>query len=124
MSEQFGAFHVKQFGSAEAMHAELRANYRDAAERYLPEHMQRKGGPPVELAPAGDAWHAAAAEGLLDIYARDGVHQAKPGAYLNGLVLFSTLYRRSAAGARDWEIEPGLARKLRILADRATGYPR
>ncbi len=93
------ALYASTFDSPAQMQAELRFHYRDAAERYIPMFATAARASDVRVAPAGDAWEVQLASGEPPrLHASDDYHASAAGAYLNALVIYSTIYRRRADG--------------------------
>lgn len=112
----------RTFADPAEMQAQLRFHYTDAAERHIPAHAAAPVEPPVVVAPAGDAWEAHLAEpGALRLHGDDDYHAAPTGQYLNGLVIYSTIYDRAVAGRTPWNVAPADAARLQDTVDRLTG---
>lgn len=110
------------FANPAEMQAQLRFHYNDAADRSIPEHAEAPVDPPVVVAPAGDAWEAHLAEpDALRLHGDDDYHADRTGQYLNGLVIYSTIYDRAVAGLTPWRIEAGAAARLQATVDGMTG---
>lgn len=111
------------FDDPEQMQSQLREHYYDCAERYIPENAIEPVQPAVEVAPVGDAWEAHLAEqDPLRLHADDDYHAGPRGQYLNGLVIYGTIYRRATAGRSSWEVGADHAARLQQSADHTTGY--
>lgn len=116
------AIYPDRFANPAEMQSQLRFHYGDAAHRYMPEHAMAPVEPPVIVAPAGDAWEAHLAEpDALRLHADDDYHAAPTGQYLNGLVIYSTIYDRAVVGLTPWRIAPAEAARLQATVDRLTG---
>lgn len=120
-SEKLGRFP----GLGPVMHAEVRREYRDAVENWLPAHLPASSAPPVELAPIGDVWERVRKEApQIRLYRPDGVHQNGNGAYVNALTVFGTLMHRSVRGlVPGKDMSPATAATLQTFVDEtlATG---
>ena len=111
------------FGSPAQMQAQLRRNYLDAAERYVPRFASVAPGDRVEVAPVGDAWELQLGRNPdLRLHAPDDYHASALGQYLSAAVLFSTLFDHSASGLPSMGISPRVARSLQASADAVTGH--
>jgi len=110
------------FESPAQMQAELRFHYYDAAERYIPAFATSARPDDVRVAPAGDAWEIQLAAGEPPrLHASDDYHASAAGAYLNALVLYSTIYHRRADGLVPLgAIDEATASLLQESADLAT----
>ena len=109
------------FESPAQMQAELRFHYRDAAERYIPAFARSARASDVRVAPAGDAWEHRLARGEPPrLHASDDYHASDAGAYLNALVIYSTIYRRRADGLIPIRVDEATAALLQASADAVT----
>jgi len=110
------------FESPAQMQAELRFHYRDAAEHYIPMFATAARATDVRVAPAGDAWELQLAGGEPPrLHASDDYHASAAGAYLNALVIYSTLYHRRADGLIPLGVDEATASELQASADAVTG---
>ncbi|MEM9070039.1 MAG: hypothetical protein AAGE52_16145 [Myxococcota bacterium] len=108
------------FESPTEMQAQLRFHYFDAADRYIP--MFSMFEPAVEVAPAGDAWEFQLMMGEPpQLHASDDWHAGPAGQYLNALVIYSTIYGRSASGLAPLGVDAFTAGLLQDAADAVTG---
>lgn len=105
------------------MQAELRFHYADAAESYIPMFSAAARPNDVRVAPAGDAWEVQLAGGEPPVlHAADDYHASAAGAYLNALVIYSTIYRRAADGLVPLRgLDEAVALELQASADAVTG---
>ena len=105
------------------MQAELRFHYNDAADNYIPMFSAAARSSDVRVAPAGDAWEIQLAGGEPPVlHADDDYHAGAAGAYLNALVIYSTIYRRAADGLIPLRgVEDTVAAQLQASANAATG---
>jgi len=105
------------------MQAQLRTHYFDAAERYIP--LNARLPVDVTVAPAGDAWEYQLAMGEPPrLHGGDDYHANDAGAYLNALVIYSTIYGRRALGQSPLRIDADVAAQLQSSADAITGETR
>lgn len=111
------------FSDPAQMQAELRFHYRDAAERYIPAFSAAARPSDVRVAPAGDAWEVQLAGGEPPVlHASDDYHASAAGAYLNALVIYSTIYGRRADGLVPLRgLDEAVALELQASADAVTG---
>ncbi len=111
-----------RFANPTEMQAQLRFHYNDAAERYIPANAAAAVEPPVGVAPAGDAWEAHLAEpDARRLHGDDDYHAGVNGQYLNGLVIYSTIYDRAVVGSTPWRADAGDAARLQATVDGLTG---
>ncbi len=105
------------------MQAELRFHYNDAADRYIPMFSAAARPSDVRVAPAGDAWELQLAGGEPPrLHASDDYHASAAGAYLNALVIYSTIYRRAADGLIPLRgLDEATAAQLQASANMASG---
>lgn len=104
------------------MQAQLRFHYADAAERAIPAASSVAHGVDITVAPCGDAWETQLAGGEPPkLHGGDDYHAGSAGAYLNALVLFSTIYDVRSAGLPPIGISLNVARELQVSADATTG---
>lgn len=116
------ALYDSTFDDPAHMQAELRFHYRDAAERYIPTFATAARASDVRVAPAGDAWELQLATGEMPrLHASDDYHASAAGAYLNALVIYSTIYGRRADGLVPLtSLDEATALALQQSADAAT----
>ncbi len=111
------------FADPADMQAQLRTHYFDAAENYIPLHATMPVD--VAVAPAGDAWAFQLAMGEPPrLHDSDDYHAGANGAYLNALVIYSTIYRRRALGQTPLRVDADIAAQLQVSADAITGETR
>ena len=105
------------------MQAQLRLHYFDAAESWIPEHAGEPVVPEVAVAPVGDVWeqHLQGGEPLRLHYSDDW-HAGTNGRYLNGLVIYATIYERAVTGLTAWELSAQDATRLQQTTDSYTAY--
>lgn len=112
----------KYYATRTAMHEQLVANYRDAATKYIPTHSAAERKTDLLVAPAGEAWQKNYLEKGVNLHAPDKYHPNNLGAYLNALVLYSTIFDRSTLGLTPLNgVSYAEAAKLQKLADSITG---
>lgn len=116
------SLYASTFEGPAQMQAELRFHYRDAAERYIPMFATAARSADVRVAPAGDAWELQLAGGEPPrLHASDDYHASAAGAYLNALVIYSTIYHRRADGLIPLGVDEATAAELQASADAVTG---
>lgn len=115
------SFYPGSFPNPAAMQLQLRTHYSDAAHRAIPALATQAATPRVEVAPVGDAWelHLSRSDAVR-LHGSDNYHAGTNGEYLNALVLYSTIYRRSVDGLTS--LGRGAGAALRRDADAATGW--
>jgi hypothetical protein len=119
------AYYPGSFDDPADMQAQLRFHYDDCAERYIPENADLVVEPSIEVAPAGDAWEAhLQSDEPLRLHHTDDWHAGSRGQYLNGLVIYSTIYHRATAGRTPLGRSIEDARVLQAVADATTGETR
>lgn len=116
------SFYPGSFENTEQMQAQLRFHYNDAANDFIPQHAEALVDPPVEVAPVGDAWESHLFEpDALRLHGSDDYHAGSRGKYLNGLVIYSTIYNRSALDQTARGLQSEEAIRLQQSADATTG---
>lgn len=110
------------FADPAEMQAQLRAHYHDAASSYIPQNATFSPATDVFVAPVGDAWewHLGTPEALV-LHGDDLYHAGATGQYLNGLVLYSSIYGVVASGASPLGLSEQDVAALQAAADAATG---
>lgn len=104
------------------MQAQIRLHYNDAADSYIPANATHTPSTHVRAAPVGDAWeHHLAEANALRLHASDDYHAGVNGQYLNGLVIYSTLYGVVATGTTGLGLAAADAARLQAAADLTTG---
>ncbi len=109
------------FSSRDLMQRQVNVNYRDAVEKYIPKNASHRVKKDVRLAPCGEAWQANHRDKNLMLHSGDFHHANKLGSYLNGLVLYSTIYDRKVTGMTAGPIDPADAAYLQKISDKITG---
>lgn len=114
-------YYPGRYADADAMQAQLSFHYRDAV-AYVPANATSAPPHDVTLAPAGTAW------GLhLDrpdperLHHPDDWHAGSNGQYLNAIVIYSTIFNRSATGLPTLGRAAGAVARLQADADAVTG---
>jgi hypothetical protein len=104
------------------MQAQLRSHYNDCAHTYIPANATGNLDPLPEVAPVGDAWeHHLSQADALRLHGGDDYHAGRTGQYLNGLVIYATIYRRTTQGRASWQLTSSEAARLQSAADAITG---
>lgn len=117
------AFYPGTFADPADMQAQLRTHYFDAADNYIPANATLPVD--VTVAPVGDAWEMQLAGGDDPrLHGNDDYHANAAGQYLNALVIYSTIYGRSAQGQLPIGVPPNVAEVLQQTADLVTGQTR
>ena len=115
------SYYPKSFTNPAQMQAQLRKHYQDAANNYIPQHAKAKQKKHVKVAPAGDAWERHLGQpSPLRLHASDNYHAGSRGAYLNALVIYSTLYGCRAKGLSSLSLSAADAARLQDAADKTT----
>ena len=110
------------FDSPTQMQAQLRTHYNDAADNYVPEQTDDIAEDDIQVAPVGDAWENHLKEmDAARLHASDDYHAGKAGQYLNALVIYSIIYRRSVEARTALSVAPSTAETLQQVADATTG---
>ena len=110
------------FADPTEMQAQLRLHYNDAADDYIPGHASFSPATDVQVAPVGDAWERYLEEpNPVRLHASDDYHAGENGQYLNGLVLYSTIYGVETTGVTDMALDATVAQALRDIANETTG---
>ncbi len=105
------------------MQAQLRSHYFDAAENWIPDHAEELVVPDVGVAPVGDVWEQHLLEDeALRLHYSDDWHAGTNGRYLNGLVIYATIYQRAVTGLTPWELTAPDAARLQETTDAFTSY--
>lgn len=116
------SYYPTRFADAAEMQAQLRFHYQDAATVAIPQGATQPVVPPVEVAPAGDAWERHLSQpDALRLHASDDYHAARTGQYLSALVLYATIYDRRVEGLTPWQLSGAEAALLQRDADATTG---
>jgi len=116
------AIYPGSFADPAEMQAQLRTHYNDAADNWIPTNATASPIAPLQVAPVGDAWEGHLAEpDPVRLHASDDYHAALAGQYLNALVIYATIYGRSAAQRTPWKLPPEDAKRLHVAADATTG---
>lgn len=117
------AVYPGSFFAPSEMQSQLRFHYNDAAYRWIPDEATAAVDPGVTVARVGDTWEAHLAEvSPLRLHGDDDYHAGTAGRYLNGLVIYATIYERSVAGLTSWSLQDSEAMRLQSTADRVTGF--
>jgi hypothetical protein len=111
------------FSSPATMQSQLRAHYTDAALNYIPAHAAAPRKTDVTVAPVGDAWERELATFGIPLHDPDRSHPNFDGAYLCGLVLFSTIYQVPTRGLTALGRDPNTATSLQLAADTMVPEP-
>jgi parallel beta-helix repeat protein len=108
------------------MQAQLRYHYNDAANNYVPSHVTYPSKNDIEVAPVGDVWeqHLYFESNPLRLHDVDNYHASwYDGIYLNGLVLYSTIYNSITTGLGTLgNVSPSNAARLQQSVDAFTDY--
>jgi hypothetical protein len=116
------SFYPNRFVDPAEMQSQLRFHYNDAATSYVPSNASQTVNPAIEVAPVGDAWeHHLGQPDPVRLHASDDYHAGSRGQYLNALVIYSTLYRRSALDLTSRALAGEDALRLQLAADAVTG---
>jgi hypothetical protein len=111
------------FSSPATMQSQLRAHYTDAALNYIPAHAAAPRKTDVTVAPVGDAWERELTTFGIGLHDPDRSHPNFDGAYLSGLVLFSTIYQVPTTGLAALGRDPNTAASLQAVADTMVPEP-
>ncbi|MEM9692650.1 MAG: hypothetical protein AAGA56_08905 [Myxococcota bacterium] len=110
------------FANPAEMQAQLRFHYGDAADSFIPAQTATAAPVTVRVAPVGDAWERHLGEiDPLRLHAGDDYHAGRRGQYLNGLVLYASIYGVTTAGTVAVGVRESEAARLRAAADATTG---
>lgn len=115
------SFYPGTFADPAQMQRELRFHYNDAANQYIPANSTAADKDNVVVAPVGDAWETHL-NGIspLRLHGSDDYHANEQGQYLNGLVIYSTIYNRSTQNVTRGTLDYAAASALQQAADTAT----
>lgn len=115
------SFYPDTFADPAQMQRELRFHYNDAANQYIPTNSTAADKDNVVVAPVGDAWETHFnAHSPLRLHDSDDYHANEQGQYLNGLVIYATIYNRSTQHLTRGTLDYGAASALQQAADTAT----
>lgn len=117
------ALYPTTFASPALMQDQLRAHYTDAASNYIPAHSAAARKTDVSVAPVGDAWERELGTFGIPLHDPDLSHPNFEGAYLSGLVLFSSIYQVRTSGLTALGRDPHTATLLQAVADGAVPEP-
>ncbi len=90
----------KSFKDRTEMQSQLIKHYRDCAAKYIPTHCKSTDKADVLLAPAGEAWQANYLDRNIMLHADELYHAGDAGKYLNGLVIYATIYKSKVSGLK------------------------
>ncbi len=114
-------YYPGRYADADTMQAQLSFHYRDAV-TYVPANATSAPPHDVTLAPAGTAWSLHMDRPDAErLHHPDDWHAGTNGQYLNALVIYSTIFNRSATGLPSLGRAAGAVAKLQADADSATG---
>jgi hypothetical protein len=116
------ALYPTTFANPASMQGQLRAHYTDAALNYIPSHSGAARKTDVSVAPVGDAWERELGSFGIPLHDPDLSHPNFDGAYLSGLVLFSSIYQVPTRGLTALGRNAQTAASLQAVAD-ATVLP-
>ena len=117
------ALYPGTFFNPAIMQSQLRTHYTDAALSYIPAHSSAARKTDVSVAPVGDAWERELGTFGIGLHDPDLSHPNFDGAYLCGLVLFSSIYHTPTHGLSALGRDPTTAAKLQTVADSMVPEP-
>ena len=116
------SIYLTKFADPEEMMSQIRDNYNDAADNYVPNNASFVPSTDIRVAPVGDAWeHHMAEDSPLMLYGDDLKHESAYGQYLSGLVIYSTIYKATSTGVSNLDIDSAASVRLQQAANWATG---
>jgi hypothetical protein len=111
------------YANPATMQSQLRAHYDDAALNYIPSHSAAARKNDVIVAHVGDAWERELETFGIPLHDPDLSHPNFDGAYLSGLVLFSTIYQVQTTGISALGRDLNTAASLQKVANTVVPEP-
>ena len=91
-------FYPDSFADRDEMQEQLNFHYHDCADNYIPEYSEDVNKTDVNVAPAGEAWHANYHDLNIMLHGDDLYHACNNGQYLSAMAIYSTIYERMVIG--------------------------
>ncbi len=89
---EFNNMYPEKFDNRMQMQEQLNKHYHDCVENYIPDHSEAKVKDDVLLAKVGEAWGLNYMGRNINLHDSDLYHAGDAGRFLNGLVIFKTIY--------------------------------